>query len=264
MRKITREFSFLLALWTANLIALMEFRAAFLAQVIGMILNNAAYFIFWIIFFNRFPQVQGWTLSDMFVLFGIAAAAFGISVFLFGNILSLADIITKGGLDYYLSLPRPVLLHVIASRSVPSGLGDFTYGILSFIVARQYAPDAFLRFFSGVFLAMLVFIFFMVLVNSLAFYMGSANEISAQAVNAMITFAIYPISLFEGGARFVLYILVPAAFMGTVPAELVRAPTWSLMLQLLAAVGVLAGLALWSFHRGLRRYESGSAVNVQV
>ena len=54
------------------------------------------------------------------------------SAFLFGNALDLANVIANGRLDYYLSLPRPVLLHVLASRSITSGLGDFTYGVLKF------------------------------------------------------------------------------------------------------------------------------------
>jgi ABC-2 type transport system permease protein len=264
MTRLRSEFRFLLALWTANLQAAMEFRAAFLAQVIGMILNNAAYFIFWVIFFDRFKAVRGWGLSDMFILFGIAAAAFGLAVYLFGNMNNLSEIIAKGQLDYYLSLPRPVLLHTLASRSIPSGMGDFTYGILSFIAAGQFTLDAYLRFMAGVLLGMLVFLSFMTLVHSLSFFMGNANLLSQQAFMAIITFAIYPINLFEGGARFVLFVLVPAAFMGAVPAEFVRSASWASLLQLLGAALILAALAVLVFHRGLRRYESGSAIQVQI
>jgi len=51
---VRRQLKFLLALWKANLIAAMEYRVSFLTQVIGMILNDGFYFVFWIIFFNRF------------------------------------------------------------------------------------------------------------------------------------------------------------------------------------------------------------------
>lgn len=264
MNRLGRELRFLMALWTANLQAAMEYRVAFLAQVFGMILNNGAYFIFWLIFFDRFKEVRGWNLNDMFILFGIAAGSFGLGVFLFGNMLNLSDIISKGQLDYYLSLPRPVLLHVIASRSVPSGLGDFTYGILSFLVARQYGLDTIARFFIGLLLAMIVFLACMVLVHSLTFYVGNAAMLSQQFFNALITFALYPINLFEGSAKMILFLLIPAAFMGSVPAEYVRSASWSLLAQLLAAAVILLTLALFVFHRGLRRYESGSAIQIQL
>ncbi len=123
-----REFKFLLSLWKTNLAAAMEYRVAFLSQSIGMILNDAVYFIVWIIFFDRFPSIRGWQLTDMFLVFGISASAFGLAGLLFGNAFNLGDIIVKGRLDYYLSLPRPTLLHVLASRVVPSSFGDFLYG----------------------------------------------------------------------------------------------------------------------------------------
>jgi ABC-2 type transport system permease protein len=242
----------------------MEYRVAFFTQIIGMILNNAAYFIFWIIFFNRFEEVQGWHLSDMFILFGICASSFGLGVFLFGNITSLADIITKGQLDFYLSLPRPVLLHALASRSIPSGLGDFIYGIISFAVAGQFTLDAAARFILGTIMGMVVFLSYIVIVQTLAFRTGSAQLLSSQAFNAIITFALYPIRLFEGGARFMLYVMVPAAFLGSVPANFVSNASWSSLLQLTLAATLLLILALFSFSRGLQKYESGSIINIQV
>ena len=140
---VKREFTFLLALWKANLLSAMEYRVSFISQVIGMMLNNGIYFLFWVIFFERFDQVRGWELSDMFLLFGFVAAGFGLSVYLFGNLTFLAEIITTGRLDYYLALPRPVLLHTLASSSRISGLGDFTYGIISILVAGKITGDSF-------------------------------------------------------------------------------------------------------------------------
>lgn len=260
---LSSEFKFLAALWAANIQSAMEFRVAFIAQVLGMILNDAAYFIFWIIFFDRFKELRGWNLSDMFILFGTSAAALGLAVFLFGNILSLSEVISKGQLDTYLSFPRPVLLHALASKSISNGFGDFLCGILFFFLSGNYSIAAFARFLVGIALGMVVFLSFMVLVHSLSFYIGSASVLSQQAYNAVITFAIYPIKLFEGGGRFILYFLLPAAFMGSVPAEFVKTASWHIFLELGAAALVLATLAWVVFHRGLQRYESGSSILVQ-
>jgi ABC-2 type transport system permease protein len=244
--------------------AAMEYRAAFITQTIGMMLNDGVYFIFWIIFFDRFQQIRGWGLNEMFLLFGVVASGVGLAGYLFGNATNLADVIAKGQLDYYLSLPQPVLIHTLASRSVSSGLGDFFYGLLSFALARQYTLAAFVRFILGALLAMTVFISFMVLVQSLAFWLGNAQMLGNQVHIAMITFSIYPINLFEGSARFILFTLLPAAFIGALPAEFVRSFSWGNFLQLLAAAGGLFCLSTLVFYRGLRRYESGSAIQSQV
>jgi ABC-type uncharacterized transport system permease subunit len=62
----------------------------------------------------------------------------------------------------------------------------------------------------------------------------------------------------------ILFLLIPAAFMGSVPADYISNATWSSLLQLLAAAGILLSLALLIFQRGLRHYESGSAIQIQI
>ncbi|NJN18209.1 MAG: hypothetical protein HC822_19110 [Oscillochloris sp.] len=259
-----RELRFLLALWQANLQSAMEYRAAFFTQVFGMILNNGLYFLFWIVFFQRFEQVRGYGLSDMALLFGMVACSFGLGVFFFGNVTNLSEVISEGKLDYYLSLPRPVLLHALASRSHASGFGDLTYGVISFLVVGPHSLDSALRFVLGVICGAAVFIGFLVLVNSLAFWAGSAGQLGQQALTALVTFATYPVNLFDDAARLVLFTVMPAALIGTVPSSFVRSFDWSTMALLaFAAIGFLA-LAIIVFQRGLRRYESGSAISAQL
>lgn len=264
MQAIRRELKFLLALWQANLLAAMEYRIPFLSQVVGMMLNNALYFIFWVLFFDRFKAVRGWALNDMLLLFAVVATGFGAAVVLFGNVVSLTDVIANGRLDYYLSLPRPVLLHTLASGSIPSGMGDFVYGIVSFLAAGQLSWDAWLRYLLGVTVAALLFCALMVIVHSAAFWLGNADLLAQQVFNAILTFSMYPITMFDGAAKFLLFTILPAAFIGAVPTGFVRAFSWSVLGQMVLVAAIFLSLAIFIFHRGLARYESGSAIQTQV
>jgi len=259
-----KEIKFLLAIWKTNLLSVMEYRASFISQAVGMILNDAIYFVVWVIFFDRFKSVRGWEISDLYVTFGITACAFGIVSLFFGNTFNLGDIITKGRLDYYLSLPRPVLLHAVTSRTSADGFGDLTYGFLSFIASGTFTWPGLLRFVLAVLLAACVFASFLMIIQSLAFWIGTTSYVSGIAVNAMLTFAIYPITLFDTGARIILFTLVPAARMGAVPYSFVHAFGWDTLLQLLAGAAVLLAVSGGLFYTGLRRYESGSAIQVEV
>jgi ABC-2 type transport system permease protein len=258
-----RELRFLTALWKANLLSAMEFRAAFITQVVGMMLNDAVYFIFWVIFFDKFQTVQGWGLQDILLVYGLVAISFGVTMYLFGNSQFVGDVISKGQLDYYLSLPRPVLLHLLASRSSMSGVGDALFGVLVFFFAGQVTLDAFARYLVGALCSGVIFVAFLVLVQSLAFWMGDVPALNIAATNAIITFAIYPARLFEGGTRLLLFTLVPALLVGAVPAELVRGFTWGRAGLLVLGTAIFFLLAGLVFYRGLRRYESGSAIQVQ-
>ena len=258
------NLTFLLAVWKANLQSAMEYRVSFLMQMLGMMLNNGMYFIIWVLFFDRFQDVRGWGLSDMYITFGITASAFGLVSLLFGNAFTLGEIITKGRLDYYLSLPRPVLLHALSSRMIASGLGDFLYGFLSFALSGVASPTAFVRFVMAVLLGATVFAAFLVIVQSLAFWIGNNANMSQLAVNAMVTFAIYPITLFDSLAKLILFTLIPAALMGAVPADFARHFTWQALAQMLVGAGLLLVIAIAVFQVGLRRYESGSAIQTEV
>lgn len=259
-----REVKFLLAVWKANLQSVMEYRGAFLLQAFGMMVNNGIYFLIWVIFFDRFTDVRGWQLGDMFITYGVVASSFGLVSMLFGNAFNLGDVIAKGRLDYYLSLPRPVLLHALASRSIASGFGDFTYGFVSYAFSGQFSLDGLGRFVLGTVAGAAVFAAFLILIQSLAFWIGSTSYLGALALNAMITFAIYPITLFDNAAKLLLFTLIPAALVGALPAEFVRSFTWIKLGKLTLGAFAFLFIAVGTFRLGLRRYESGSAIQVEV
>lgn len=259
-----KTFHFLLAIWQANLQSVMEYRASFLSQMLGMMLNNTMYFLVWVIFFDRFKDVRGWGLSDMYVTFGITASAFGLVSVLFGNAFNLGEIITKGRLDYYLSMPRPVLLHTISSRTIASGAGDIVYGFLSFAVSGAFSLEGLLRFILAIFLSATVFAAFLITFQSLSFWIGSSSNLTGLALNALLTFAIYPSTLFDPFAKLILFTLIPAALMGAVPADFVRSFSLESLGQLAFGAGILLTIAIVVFETGLRRYESGSAIQIDV
>jgi ABC-2 type transport system permease protein len=258
------NFRFLTAVWKANLQSAMEYRTAFLLQVLGMMANDFLYFIIWIVFFDRFKEVRGWGLTDMWITYGVLATGFGLVSLLFGNTFYLSDIIVKGRLDYYLSMPRPVLLHTISSRMISNGMGDFLYGFLSYGMSGQFSLDGLARFVVGALAAGAVFAAFMILVQSFAFWLGVLSNLSGVALNALLTFGIYPITLFDNPAKFILFTIIPAAFIGALPADFIRAFSWQTLGMLaLGAFGFLF-LALAVFQLGLKRYESGSGMQLEV
>ena len=76
---------FVLAYLRLNLSAAVEYRAAFLVQALGMMLNDLVFIIFWGMYFARFPNVGGWGIQDVALLWAVAATSIGLSAALFGN-----------------------------------------------------------------------------------------------------------------------------------------------------------------------------------
>lgn len=259
-----KSLNFLFALWKANLQAAMEFRSAFITQIVFMIINNGAYFMFWFLYFDKFKNVNGWTIQDMMLLFGIAATSWGFAAYFFGHFTTLGEVIANGRLDYYLSLPKPVLLHVLASKSLGSGMGDILYGFGSFILSGYLTWDGSLRYALGVLAGVCIFIGFLTIIQSLSFWLGNIAALSQIALSALLTFSLYPSALFNTTTKFILLTLIPAALVGTIPAEFVRSFSWQSLLQILSGALVFLLLAVTIFRSGLRRYESGSGIQIEV
>jgi ABC-2 type transport system permease protein len=258
-----RHLGFVLAYLRLNLAAAMEYRASFIAQCLGMALNDALMLIFWWMYFARFPEVHGWGLRDVIMLWAVVATSFGLAVTVFGNCIRLAAVIVQGQLDYYLGLPKNALLHVLVSRMSLAGWGDVVFGLIAFVVAGRLDPVGVLLYALLVVMSMTVFVAFTVLMGSLAFFIGNAETAASQAQAALVTFAMYPGPMYRGWVKLLLFTVLPAAFVGHVPVELLRRfdPLW---------LGALLGfaLALWSmavlcFRLGLRRYESGNLITLR-
>lgn len=263
--RVRAELSFLRALMAVNLSSAMEYRASFLTQIVFMFINNGIYFIFWLIFFNQFGTVRGYDISDIYLLFAVVALSAGLGSMFAGNTgANMAYLIAQGRLDYYLVLPRNLLIHVIFSRMQVSAIGDVSFGLIAFFFAARLQLMDWLLFIAVCIPAALIFIGFGTIAGSLAFYMGNAQYASQQLANGILTFSLYPHTLFTGAARFMLYTVIPAFFIGAVPAEIIKGRDGELFLALWGVVLLIWIIATAVFYYGLRRYESGSALNVNV
>lgn len=201
----------------------------------------------------------------MYLLFAVVAVGFELAFMFAGNAgAPLANIIAQGRLDYYLVFPRNLLFHVIFSQMSVSTIGDLTFGLIIYLFTGRFQPLEILLFLIVSVLAALVLIGFAVIAGSLAFYMGNAQYTSMQMTNAVITFSLYPETLFSGLARFLLYTVIPAGLVGAVPVEIIKSHNLWLLPGFVSAVVLIWIVAIGLFYTGLRRYESGSALNVNV
>jgi ABC-2 type transport system permease protein len=241
-----------------NLNAQLEYRGAFVAQIVAMFVNDCVWVIFWTLFFNRFPVLRGWDVRDVITVWAIAAAGFGIAHAIFGNTLELARLIAQGQLDVWMQYPRALLPHMLLGRMSAAAWGDAIFGYAVYIAFVR--PDA-TRFALFVVLSLsvaVVFVAFGVISGSIAFFLGNSAVLTDQWRMAMLTFSTYPSTLFTGFVKVLLFTVVPAGFVTYLPIEALR--SLSLVDAALAVAGSLGllGVSAVIFHVGLRRYESGN------
>lgn len=264
MRRFRSETRFVGHLIKLNLASIMEYRASFLTQAIGMFINNGIYFVFWLLFFDRFNDIRGYQIQQIYLLFAIVALGWGIAFTLAGNAPRLAGLIAQGRLDYYLTLPRSALPHVLFSNMDPFSMGDLTFGLVSYLFTGRFDLLSIGLFLVCAVLAAVIFASFYAIAGCLSFFVGNATQWAFHLANTLITFSLYPMGLFQGAVRLILYTLIPAGFVGAIPVEVVETHSLPLLGGMAAAAGISLLVLTVVFYAGLRRYESGSALNVNI
>ena len=262
MRGKSNNAAFLSALLTTNLKAAAALRGAFVVQVVFMILNNLTFFVFWWALMRRVPELRGWRLGDIQVLFGIVAAGFGLTVTLAGGVRHISRFIDDGELDTLIAQPKPVLLHALGLRLQASGFGDMLSGIAFIATSGQVSWRAAPVVLLAIAASALVMLACGILFHSLTFWLGNVDTLARQLWELLITFALYPEPLFGGALRLVLFTLLPAGFVGYVPARLAHQPSAALVALTIAAAAAYVLFAGAVFECGLKRYASGSRFGV--
>lgn len=259
--------SFMIILWKYirfNLKSGMEYRTAFITQIFGMILNNASFIAFWAILFARIDDVKGYGFQEIMFLWALTAAGFGVCQVLFGNWSSISKIIYQGELDVYLLQPRSVLPGVLISRMVISGWGDIVYGILLFFLTQSITFTGILLFIVFSLLFCLLFVSVAVIFHSLTFFLGNAESIASLATEAMISFTLYPGSIFKGVTKVLLMTVIPTVWAAYIPVELYREFSVSRFLWVMGIDMLFLTAAVIIFRIGLRFYESGNRMNTRL
>jgi ABC-2 type transport system permease protein len=254
---------FLTLLTQTNLRAALSLRAPTLLQAAFMCLNNLIYFAVWVIFFRRFHDLGGFGMHDMQLTYGIVAAGFGIAVGLCGGLRDLSKMVVEGALDGYLAQPKPVLAQALCSRTLASGWGDLVSGLIMVATSGQVSLLHTPYLLLAILLSASVFVASGVIYHSAAFWLGPVDSLARSLWEFLVTFSIYPETLFGGGVRLLLYTLIPAAFAGFLPAQLAHRPSWTTAAVASGGALCVVASALVIFARGLRRYESGNQIGAR-
>jgi ABC-2 type transport system permease protein len=231
---------------------------AFWTQLAAMVLNDFVWILFWFLFFDRVPSLHGWDRSRVLLLLAVLTTAGGLVLGVFSNARSIGRLVGDGGIDAALALPVSTLPYLLVRRIDAVNLGDLAFGIGLFAIAGHPTPERAVLYVFGSIAAAIVLGGFLVTAGSLAFFMGRGDA-GELGFHAMLLLSAYPVDIFAGTMKVLLYSAVPAAFVAAVPARLVDHLTAGNVLALAAAALVAATVAWTTFAAGLRRYRSSAA-----
>ncbi len=240
--------------------AIAEARAnpgAFWSQIAAMALNDIVWVVFWVLFFRRVGSVRGWDRSRVLLLFAVLTTAGGIVLGVVSNARRIGQLAAEGGIDAALGLPVSPLAYLLVRRVDPVNIGDFVFGILLFAVSGSPTAGRTAVYVLGSIAGAVVLAGFLVIVGSLTFFTGR-GEAGDLGFHAIVLLSSYPVDIFAGTTKLLLYTAVPAAFVAAVPARLID-DFQPIDAVVLIGVAVAFATAAWAvFTVGLRRYRSSA------
>ncbi|HYL22240.1 MAG TPA: ABC-2 family transporter protein [Gemmatimonadales bacterium] len=254
----------LAAFWRLNVAEELQYRANFVASVLGTVFYMATALLTLSLFFRHTSQLGGWDYWEIVVLLGVFNALTGvIEAVLRPGIGQLAGEVRSGELDLVLVKPVDAQGFVSFRRL---DIWRFTDVVLGLALAGyalfrlHHVPSiAQLAAFALTLLAAAVVVYAIwVLLMSLAFWFVTVENI-AVLFDAIFEGARYPVSAYPGALRFLFVYLIPIAWTTTVPASALTGrlrPVLALLAALVAAV--VFALARFAWRVALRRYAGAS------
>jgi ABC-2 type transport system permease protein len=252
------------AFWANSLAADLEYRVDFLISAVTALISFGAGLLVLQVMFRYAPSLGGWTFHQALALYGIYLLLEEFAGgFLAYNIGGLPELIRRGDLDFVLLKPANSQLQVSMRHFRIVGLPAYllALGILIYaMIAMGSLTLANVLLLVGFLVcAMLIVYAIWSLLHTLAFWLVRIDNIS-QIFFAFFRVARFPIGAFPGAMQIIFTVVIPIAFLTTVPAS---AAAGILDWRLGIAAPVIAAIGLWLSHRfwqyALRHYTSASS-----
>lgn len=258
-------FRFLKMNIKCNISAALEYKKSFFIQAGFMFINNFFFLIFWFVVFNaNGGNIDGITMNDILYLWSIPTIAYGIAYFFFGGVYNLGKYLMEGTLDTFLIQPKNVILNVATSSASFSAFGDLMYGVVMGVIAVQ--GDIF-RFLILMIISIVASIFYVcteTIVRLLAVWIGNTDNIEhVYIITMLIKFSTYPEAIYGGFVKFLIYTVVPAAYIAFVPIRFITTFNIMELILLLTAAIIYIGLTVLICKKALLKYESGNSMGLR-
>lgn len=251
--------------WGTALAGQLEYQLNVVIELLAAVLNLAGSVFVLSLFFGQGRQLGGWSWQAALVVQGVYTLLDGVaSTWLRPNLGAIVTHVREGTLDFVLLKPIDSQFWLSLRTLSPAGLSEMALGVALIAWA---APRAGASLSPGglvaaavVLLAALLTLYalWFVLATTSIWFVKTWN--ATEVLRAALTAGRFPISAYPPGVRLVFTLVLPVAFLTTVPAEVILGRGSAVAVAsalLVAALSVTLSRIFWRF--ALRHYTSASS-----
>lgn len=260
---IRRNVRLYLKLQYIQLRTVVEYRGDFWIGILGAALMQGAGLIFLSAFFSQIPEINGWTVWEIAVLYGLALTPKGFTELLCDGPWMLRAMVNTGEFDRLLVRPVSPALQAATKIASIHGLGQLSLGIVAIALGTSRSGMDWSLWKVLFLIATIATGFVMIcainfLVNMIGFWEPSAQSALPTMYTMLIDFAKFPLDIYSNVIKVLVTIVAPYAFISYFPALVLldkESPwQWLGFASPLVTLLVVA-LTSWLWGKALDRYQ---------
>jgi ABC-2 type transport system permease protein len=248
----------------ASLKSQMQYPASFVMLSITNFFSIATeIFGIWVLF-DRFKMVNGWSLKELFLIYGIIHIGFSLAEAFARSFEKFTLVVKNGDFDRILLRPLGTLLQVAVREIQLARVGRLLQGIIVLILGYCFLN---IHFFSLATIMIILSIagtftlFYGVFIIQAALIFWTSENLSVMDI---VTYGAreagqYPMSLYHWGFKLFFTLAIPLACVVYYPmASLLQKESIPLMIGLVAPLSglIFLYLAMQFWKKGVRHYHS--------
>jgi len=239
----------------------MEYTVNFWMMIFSGIIMRTMLLGLVFVLFQNIPDIAGWQAGEIYLILGFLIITEGLHNLLFDGIWYIPSLVFRGELDVMLSRPVSPLYQILTHELGLQGIGNVIMGIISVGIGLSsmgwFDPFSIILCVFFVISGLIIRMSYNLITLSHAFWIHGGLMNVGFVVHSIGEFARYPLTIYPGFMRFILFFIIPAGFIGYIPARILRGDDVLLYGMALVVVTVLYFLlARAIFYRGIKRYES--------
>jgi ABC-2 type transport system permease protein len=245
----------------------MQYKVSFILSLLGSFLVNLTEFGVIAILFTRIPQLAGWSLAEVALLYGLSGVSFAIAEIVASALDSFQVHIVRGTFDRVLVRPRGALFQVLVEDVALRRLGRviqaaLVLGLALRLLQIDWSVDKVIVLAVALASGMVIYFSIFVLGAAFCFWTVQGKEATHVFTYGGDGLASYPLDIYRGSVRRFFTFVVPLAFVNYEPAlyllgrpDPLGLPDAVRVLSPVAAM-VMAALARYGWQQGVRHYQS--------
>lgn len=242
----------------------MEYRTSFILLSIGQFFVPFLVFVSIFLFFQRFPNINGWTLYEVSLCYGVIHIAFSISECFARGFDGFSSLVINGDFDRILVRPRSTVLQVLGSKFEFTRVGRLAQSLIVLVFALLNIDVAWniykiitliFMIISGIF----IFVGIYMLGATLCFWTIEGLEVVNILTDGGREISQYPLSIYKDWIRKFFTFVIPFGAVNYLPLMFILEKEGAssllyIFIPLIGVIFIIPCLIVWNF--GVRHYKS--------